>query len=211
MKKKEKEIIKDNDASFAASLLRFVVCAAFLASIIFLGINTYNIVKEPFEFNKAAKENKIEEHIKENLNEDSIIFFEDEFTEEKVDLMIKEAGAEKVNDYIMIEHIFIEVCLLLTVIKLWNVLSFLLKSNLINPFTDNSIKSITRVISFEAAIIIISACAYIIEDIIFTAWGTTVLETSETLYSFGSISTVIIFVILRYILKTGKEKIENKN
>jgi len=203
----------NSNVRFSAWFIRFIVSLAIIVYFFIFIMNSWNLVTHAFTYSKNVDETKLVEHTKDILtDEDVLLFYEDEFTNEDVNKMIDEVGVNKVNDYIMIELLTVVICLMLSICKYWNILTPLLKSNLKEPFTDDNIKGVSKVIKFEVAIIIFVAIVTILENILFDfIWKSSTLTTSATLSSFGSISTVIIFIILEHILKTGKEKIEKKN
>ncbi len=210
--KKDKNKIEEHDkkASLSAAILRMAISISLVGVFIVLIINTINIFSVPYQYNQAVKNKTVEKYLKDQLNEESLLVENGQYSEEKIDKIISSTNSKVVYIHIMYETIALEICLILLLIAGLYLLNFLSVKNLQNPFTNESIKYLKQTINFRIATFIISIVAVIIESAVFID---TNLDTATLLGDTGNLSSLLIIIVLyisKYILETAKKKIEEK-
>ncbi len=192
---KEKNI-KDKDANMAARLFNLFCYLFMFALISAFIINAYHIVDTGIALSKNNTDKIIE-----NVN-----FLRDDFIfENEITIDVTEKNATSVAKDVIFGLAVYEVLFVIMFIMYFTISKFLSNKNLINPFTDDAIKLASRVVKIIVVAIVIACIADIVASFVIT--------NSDIMFDFlGSVNyeIALIFALVRYILVTGKNKIEQK-
>lgn len=142
--------------------------------------------------------------LENTLNDDSVVFSADNWTKEKVDEFIDSQGHEKVFKYIMYERVAMEICLIFLFIILCKCHDFLKVKNLQNPFSNDSINIVKKVINLSLVLFFVNLIFTNTVNIIFDS-----IETSKLLSSLNvSLASIFGLYVFKYILETAQKKIK---